>query len=246
MVLYFLIFLKIQIIIKRNWKFKRSVKGVGFVEVASRHATTEERRWRHDARSPRPTLLVLAINSRHVFTRLLNFWYYSVALESALPTILLAYQMVDSNSLFFWFCALLDYIASLCLCLSVSLTQKTKETKKKFHWKFCSPFLLDSRLFGLRFLFLAGLLAKVDWLHSRLNLLARDFVVGTSICVKQVRLLPFFLFLIRRQLPSFSYTRWSDLTASQCLLCDHFFFLSASWTVIVISILLRTSRNSRA
>lgn len=67
-----------------------------------------------------------------------------------------------------------------------------KETKKKIHWKF-----LQSLSFGFRFLFLAGLLAEVDWLHSRLNLLARDFVVGTSICVKQVRLLPFFLFLIR-------------------------------------------------
>lgn len=159
------------------------MKGVGFVELASRHATTEERRWRHDARSPRPTLLVLAINSRHVFTRLLNFWYYSLALESALPTILLAYQMVDSNSLFFWFCAPLDYSLSLSLVLSARLRvfdgklslslsgKKWRRWRKNFIGKFFSPFLLDSRLFGLRFLFLAGLLAEVDWLHSRLTYL---------------------------------------------------------------------------
>jgi hypothetical protein len=104
------------------------------VEAASRHATTEERRWRHDARSPRPTLLVLAINSRHVFTRFLNFWYYSVALESALPTILLAYQMVDSNSLFFWFCAPLDYSLSLSV-------EKNEGDEEKFSLEiFAVPF----------------------------------------------------------------------------------------------------------
>lgn len=212
------------------------MKGVGFVEVASRHATTEERRWRHDARSPRPTLLVLAINSRHVFTRLLNFWYYSLVLESALPTILLAYQMVDSNSLFFWFCAPLDYSLSLslsfsllaCECstensLSLSLEKNEGDEEKISLENFSVPF------FWIR--------DFLDWDSCSLQVCWRKWIDCIHVWLTCARLCcwykhlrktgqasSFLSFLDPWQLSSFSYTRWSGLTASQCLLCFHFFF----------------------
>jgi hypothetical protein len=215
------------------------VKGVDFVEVAFRHATTEERRWRHDARSPRPTLLVLAINSRHVFTRLLNFWYYSVALEPALPTILLAYQMVDSNSLFFWFCAPLDYSLSLSLVLSarlrvfdgklslslsLSLWKKMKETNKNYHWKFLQSLSFGFEIFWIEILVPCRFVGGSGLIAFTFELTCARLCCWYKHLRKTGQTSSFLSFLDPWQLPSFSYTRWSGLTASQCLLCVHFFF----------------------
>ncbi len=72
-----------------------------------------------------------------------------------------------------------------------------KEMKKKFHWKIFQSLSFGFETFWIEILVPCRFVGGSGLIAFTFDLLARDFVVGTSICVKQVRLLPFFLFLIR-------------------------------------------------
>jgi hypothetical protein len=69
--------------------------------------------------------------------------------------------------------------------LSLPLWKKLKQMKKNFHWKILQSLSFGFETFWIETLVPCRFVGGSGLIAFTFDLLARDFVVGTSICVKQ-------------------------------------------------------------